>query len=194
VKRGRSALAFEPVTGAALAIAAAAFVALGLPSVTQAATTEAASAPLFSISKTENKNYVQFAERLDAACAPLGSAPVFAYWRMLGREPGAVEPLLPREEPAYGIASQSVIDAKGENGDPSVRVALRALPAAPLLVESWRGADGKCEASARLPIAGVEARLFNVHAVLRWPFGIARLLVSGWSLADGRAVRDTREL
>ncbi len=210
MKRSRSALAFEPVAGAGLAVAAAAFVALGLPSVTQAATTETVSAPLFSISKTENKNYVQFAERLDAACAPLGSAPVFAFWRMLERDPGAVEPLLPREEPAYGIASQSVIDAKGENvgvlsarrlidakrenSGPSVRVALRALPAAPLLVESWRGADGKCEAAARLPIAGVEARLFNVHAVVRWPFGIARLLVSGWSLADGRAVRDTREL
>jgi hypothetical protein len=28
--------------------------------------------------------------------------------------------------------------------------------------------------------------------VLRWPFGVARLLVSGWSLADGHPVHDTR--
>jgi len=149
-----------------------------------------ASAPLFSISKTENRNYVQFVEHLDATCAPFGTAPVHAYWRMLEHGPAAIEPLLSREEPAYGLASQSVIE-RGEAGG-VVRVTLRALSSAPLLVESRRRADGGCEASARTSIAGVDARLFNVHAVLKWPFGIARLLVSGWSLADGRPVRDSR--
>lgn len=162
------------------------------PVMTRAAGGLATSAPLFSISKTENRNYVQFAERLDPSCAPTGTAPVYAFWQMLERGPSAVEPLLPLEEPAYGIGSQSVL--AGSDGRSLVRVTLRALPRSPLFVESRRGAGGACEASARTPISGVDARLFNVHAVLRWPFGIARLLVSGWSLADGRAVRETRAL
>ena len=162
------------------------------PVATRAAVNEATNVPLFSISKTENRNYVQFAERLDSTCAPLGDAPVNAYWRMLERDPSAIEPLLPREQPAYGVLSQSVVERSDGRG--VVRVLLRALRAAPLLVESHRGASGNCEASALTPIAGVDARLFNVHAVLRWPFGIAHLLVSGWSIADGRTVRDTRGL
>jgi hypothetical protein len=150
------------------------------------------STPLFSISKTENKNYVQFVERLDATCAPSGEAPVQPYWRMLEHGASAVEELLPREQPAYGVASQSVRERGSGHG--LVRVTLRALPTTPILVESHRAANGACEASASTSIAGVDARLFNVHAVLRWPFGIAHLLVSGWSLADGHLVRDTREL
>jgi hypothetical protein len=117
---------------------------------------------------------------------------VFAYWRMLERGAGATEPLLGVEQPAYGVAAQSVV-TRGD-GYGVVRVTLRALPASPLLVESRRGPEGSCGATARLPIGGVEARLFNVHAVLKWPFGVARLVVSGWSIADGHPVRDARVL
>ncbi len=48
--------------------------------------------PVFSIAKSENKNQVQYVVRLDAHCAPVGPAPVFAYWRMLekGRDPFAL--------------------------------------------------------------------------------------------------------
>jgi hypothetical protein len=169
----------------------AAFALLAAPAWSLAPPTDPAATPLFSISKSENRNVVQFAERLDASCVPVGDAPVFAYWRMLEHGPAATEPLLAREEPAYGIASQAVVARTGEGG--TVRAVLRALPGAPLLVESRRSArSGECEASARTPIGGVDARLFNVHAVLRWPFGVARLVVSGWSLADGRPVRDAR--
>jgi len=149
-----------------------------------------APARLFSISKSENRNYVQYAERLDASCAPAGDRPVFAYWQMLEHGPVAVEPLLARERPAYGLASQTVVERHDGHG--SVRVILHALPDAPLLVESWRDRNGVCQASAQTPIAGVAARLFNVHAVLRWPFGVARILVSGWAVADGQVVHDAR--
>ncbi len=146
---------------------------------------------LFSISKSENRNQVQFAERLDASCAPVGDAPVFAYWRMLEQGPAATEPLLDREQPAYGIASQ-VAEAR-RDGYAAVRVTLRAFPRMPILVESRRAADGTCSATARTPIDGVDAKLFNVHAVLRWPFGVARLLVTGWAASDGRLLREQRE-
>jgi hypothetical protein len=145
-------------------------------------------AALFSITKSENRNYVQYAERLDARCAPEGTAPVHAYWRMLEHGPSATEPLLGREQPAYGVSDQRVV-ARGADGG-AVQITLRAL-SQPIVVESRRGANG-CETWARMPIAGVEARLYNVHAVLRWPFGVSRLVVTGWSLADGRVVRDER--
>jgi hypothetical protein len=163
---------------------------LAWPALTRAAGADTAVTPLFSISKTENRNYVQFAEHLDGACVPVGPAPVYAFWRMLERGPATVESLLPQEQPAYGVASQAVLAR--ETGHGLVRVTLRALPRSPLLVESRRSANGACEASARTSIGGIDARLSNVHAVLRWPFGIAHLLVSGWSVADGRPVRETR--
>jgi hypothetical protein len=148
-------------------------------------------AALFSISKSENKNLVQFFVRLDARCSPVGQTPVYAYWRMLEKGATATEPLLDREQPAYGIASQSV-EPRGEGGA-TVHMTLRALPHTPLLVESGRAADGACTAWVRTPIDGVDAKLFNVHVVLRWPFGVARLLVTGWSAADGHLVREARQ-
>jgi hypothetical protein len=145
---------------------------------------------LFSITKSENRNFVQYAERVDPlTCAPEGDAPVHAYWRMMEHGPDATEPLLGREQPAYGVADQRVV-ARGADGG-AVRITLRALPQAPIVVESHRGPRG-CESRARIAIAGEAARLFNVHAVLAWPFGVARLIVTGWSLADGHVVRDER--
>jgi hypothetical protein len=149
------------------------------------------TAVLFSISKSENRNLVQFVERLDARCAPVGQAPVYSYWRMLEKGQAVTEPLLDREQPAYGIASQTV-ESRGDRGA-AVRMTLRALPHMPLIVESGRAADGTCTASVRTPIDGVDAKLFNVHVVLRWPFGVARLLVTGWSAADGHLVREARQ-
>jgi len=144
-------------------------------------------APLFSISKSENRNQVAFAVRLDAECRPVGSAPVYAFWRMLERSPAAVEPLLPVEQGAYGIARQEV----AELGDSSlVRVALRALPGREILVRTARQPTG-CSAEASTRIADTPARLFNVHARIAWPFGVDSLLISGWAESDGRVVRET---
>src|SRR5579863_5839942 len=62
--------------------------------------------PLFSISKSENRNQVQYAVRVDDRCQPLAQSPVFAYWRMLEKGPTVTEPLLAHEIDAYGIDSQ----------------------------------------------------------------------------------------
>jgi hypothetical protein len=143
---------------------------------------------LFSISKSENKNEVAFAVRLDAACRPVGASPVYAYWRMLERSPVAVEPLLAIEEQAYGIASQRVAPL-GDSGG-AVRVALRALPNREIVVKA-RQEDGTCHAEARARIADTLARLFNVHARIAWPFGVDSLQITGWAENDGRVVRET---
>lgn len=136
---------------------------------------QAGELSLFSISKSENKNQVQYAVQTNPNCAPASTAPVFAYWRMLEQGPNRVAPLLPREQEAYGIASQSV-DTKGR-----VRVVLRAVPSRPIVVETGRADDGSCRALANMPIKGSPAYLFDVYLKLKWPAAVEYLLLRGWS-------------
>jgi hypothetical protein len=145
---------------------------------------------VFFIAKSENKNRVYYGIRLDDACDPVGRAPVYAYWRMLEHGPFATEPLLSREVRAYGIVEESPLerDALGAR----TRVTLQALRSRPLVVES-SGEGGRCNARATLPIAGVAATLTSVFVQLRWPWGVAYLLLSGRSLADGTPLRERVE-
>ena len=146
------------------------------------------AASAFFVSKSENRNQVHYAIRLDERCTPQGAAPVYPYWRMLERGPQSTEPLLAREQPAYGIREQAVT-SRGERGG-VVRVVLRALPSRVLLITSFASGDG-CTATASLVIGGVAATLTSIHAQLRWPFGVEHLLLSGRALSDGHAVTET---
>jgi len=141
----------------------------------------------FFVAKSENRNQVHYGVHLDATCAPSGGAPVFAYWRMLEHGPAATEPLLSREQPAYGIAEQRVGERRADGGRLVVR--LRALP--DRIIEIVTGPrEGGCEATASTVIDGAPATLSSVFAQLRWPFGVDYLMLSGRSLADGRVLRE----
>ncbi len=153
-----------------------AIVCLVLGSVPSAAGAPAArEAVLFSIAKSENENQVQYSVRVDDRCAPVGAKPVFAYWRLREEGPNRRAPLLSREQRAYGIASQWI-----EAGN--WRLLLRALSRRPIDVQALRGADGSCQAVARMTINGSPAYLFNVYLKLKWPFGVDYMLLRGWSL------------
>jgi hypothetical protein len=140
--------------------------------------------PLFSISKSENKNQVQYAIRVDDRCVPLADTPVFAYWRMLEQGPTRTEPLLAHELPAYGIASQ-VRTAGGPQGTRIV-LTLRALPSHAIEVETLPStAGGGCQALSTATINGAPAHLYDVYVRLKWFFGgVDYLLLQGWSM-DG---------
>jgi hypothetical protein len=140
--------------------------------------------PVFSIAKSENKNQVQYVVRLDDRCVPAGPAPLSAYWRMLEKGPTQTAPLLSREVPAYGLASQVLVASDASGGE--VRAVLKALPSRPLTIATSRGGDGACHASATMSIAGVPAHLFNVYVHLRW-YGADYVLLRGWS-SDGSHV------
>jgi hypothetical protein len=159
--------------------------ALAVPTASGAAGRDVPS--VFFISKSENKNQVHYGVRLDERCAPAGASPVYAYWRMLERDAHAVEPLLDREAPAYGIGEQRVV-SRGEHGG-GVRVTLRALPSRPILVTSFANGQA-CSATASLVIDRAAATLTSIHAQLRWPFGVDHLLVRGRALGDGRALSE----
>lgn len=141
---------------------------------------------VFFVAKSENKNRVVYGLHLDAHCEPSGAAPMYAYWRMLERGPGVVEPLLPREAPAYGIASQRIVERDAKGG--RLRLSLRALPERFIDV-TWGGRGGACFATARTAIQDVPATLESVFVQLKWPFGIAYLVLQGRD-TDGRAVRE----
>jgi hypothetical protein len=138
---------------------------------------------LFTISKSENRNEVVFAVHLDERCAPVGDAPVFAFWRMREKGEGVLERVLPREQAAYGIARQSVVARAPDGG--VVDIALRAIPARHIVVQTQRR-DSSCAAWSRTSIAGTDAYLYNVYVKLR-PLGVDHILLSGWA-TDGKRV------
>ena len=135
----------------------------------------------FLISKSENKNQVHYAVRVDDGCLPAGAAPVEPYWRMLERSTWATERLLPRESRVYGIERQQVAGAH-------VTIALQALPSRPITITTSRDASGACTASSVVAINGRPAHLYNIHVALS-PFGVSHLLVTGWA-EDGSIVRE----
>lgn len=141
---------------------------------------------LFSITKSENRNEVVYAIHLDEQCAPVGDAPVFAFWRMHEKGPNVIEPLLAREEAGYGIGTQRVL-ARGSEGG-KVELTLRALPTRPIVVETKTG-DGHCAGWSVLPIAGESAYLYNVYVKLKF-LGVDYLLVSGWALDRTRVLHE----
>lgn len=148
-----------------------------------AAADEREIASTFFVSKNQNRNQVHYAVKVDGACRPATEAPVRPYWLMLEKGPGMTEPLLDREQPAYGVAQQHVDGS-------AVRSVLRALPAHPIVIHTWRGPDGACAFAAITTIGGVRARLFNIHvAYSLLSAGVDYILLTGWR-DDGTLVRE----
>ena len=141
--------------------------------------------PVFTISKSSNRNLVQYVVRVDSQCAPVGASPIFAYWKMLETAPGATAPLLEREVRAYGLAVERVLAAGNDAGQ--VRIALKALPDRAILVETTRQPGGGCLALATTTVAGGPAHLFDVYVRLNWIYEVDYLLLEGWSM-DGKGV------
>jgi hypothetical protein len=152
---------------------------------------ESASAPrtllLFTISKSENKNQVQYAIRVDENCQPLTAVAVFAYWHMREKGPTVTEPLLAHELDAYGIASQ-VTTRTAEGG--VVQLVLRAVRGRPIAVQVSRNPSRECQALSTVAIQGTPSHLFDVYAKLKWPFGVEYLLLEGWSMDGARVIRE----
>ena len=152
-----------------------------VPAIAEAHDREIPSA--FVVSKTENRNQVHYAVRVDEACRPATAVPVRAYWLMLEKGPSVTEPLLDREQAAYGILYQRPEES-------AVRIAIRSLPSRDIVIQTWRAPEGQCLSSAITTIAGARARLFNVHvAVGGLGLGIRSILLTGWR-DDGSVVRE----
>ena len=144
--------------------------------------------PLFTISKSQNRNQVQYAIHVDDRCVPTQGSPAFAYWRMLELGPNRVAPLLSQEIRAYGIATQSFTAHSSVGG--KVRLTLLAMPSRPILVETFQGSNGVCQAFATLAIADKPAHLFDVYVKLNLGLGVDYLLLRGRSVDGTRALNE----
>ena len=144
---------------------------------------------VFFIARSQNKNQVHYGVHLDAKCDPVGSHPVFGYWRMLEAR-GEIEPILSLEKPAYGLGDAQHIERRADAT--TIGIKLRAFPDRPLVITVKR-TNGHCEASATTAIAGAEARLHWIYVKLRWPFGIGQVIVRGSSNDDGHTVEELIE-
>lgn len=160
-----------------------AITALGLLTTKTASAAEIPS--VFFVSETINKNQVHYAVRVDDACAVTGPDAIRPYWRMLERGPTATEPISAREQKYFGV--------EGARADGNqITFSVHALPSRVFTIRTWKNADGSCGAVALTPIQRVFARLYNVHAVIRW-FHLDHLLFTGWN-DDGSVLRERVEL
>jgi hypothetical protein len=164
----------------ALLAAALALVAGALPTQAHAAQALELSSALV-ITKSSNRNQVNYGIQVDDACSPAGPSPVRPYWRMLERGPSVIEPLSDQEQHVLGVGHQ---DVSGH----VVHLTLRGMPNRAITIETGRSADGQCASSAQMTIANVPVRLASVFVQQRL-FGVAYVLLSGWA-GDGTLVQE----
>ena len=142
---------------------------------------------VFFISKSENKNQVHYAVRVDALCRPHGKRPMYGYWRDFEDGPNATSALLSHEQSAYGLTAPRWVRHGKEGGQ--VRIGLRGFPDRPLTIETFRAQDG-CRARAYTTIARRAAVLRSIYVELGFLFSIDYVLVRGYHVADGRPVQE----
>ncbi len=120
----------------------------------------------FYISKSSNRNRVDFALALDKGCIPRGSHPVFSYWRNLEEGPNKLSPLKDFEHKAYGIIEQKVVTQSKKNADQKksvVQLKLRAISDRAITFEITQTKKG-CTVEPSTLIEGKPARLDHVFA------------------------------
>jgi len=133
---------------------------------------------VFYISKSDDRNRVDYGIHLDETCRPIGSEPVFTYWRRFEPNEQRIGDLNELDRQAYGVAAQQVLA-----GPRTTRVVLqiRALPVRVVTVVV-REVEGRCEAFAQMTISGRRARLDHVFVQLGGLFRVDHIDVRGASL------------
>ena len=91
------------------------------------------------------------------------------------------EPLSGSEERVLGVERQEVTSD-------GIHMTLRAFPAKPLTIHTWRTDGGQCASAVDMTIAGVTARVANV-CVKQKLFGVAYVLLTGVSV-NGAVVQE----
>jgi hypothetical protein len=165
--------------GAAAAPAASTNVARKLPA--------APVQSVFHIEKSENRNQVHYAVRVDAACHPQGAKPVVGYWRNLEEGPRAVSALLEHEQVAYGLTEPRYVRSTPEGGQ--IRISLRGFPARPLNIYTFRQGVA-CAARAVTTIQNQAAALTSIYVKIGFLFSVDYAILRGLRLVDGAAVQE----
>lgn len=144
---------------------------------------------VFFISKSDDKNRVDYGLRLDEAGVPKGDKPLFPYWREFeNAPPERTHPLKFFEHVPYGIAEQRLVRATGAGGVLQVR--LKPFERM-ITITSERGPDGRCRAVARALVGGVpDAELLYAHVQLGLPMKVKHVDIHGRHPATGEPLTE----
>jgi len=113
-------------------------------------------ATVFFISKSDDRNRVDYGMRLDSHCVPLAGA-VFPYWHEF--EPDEhTHALGAFEDRAYGIAEQRLLARRSDGAEYFVK--LKQLDR-PITITTSKASDGRCTAVAHTKIDNVGAAEFS---------------------------------
>ena len=145
---------------------------------------------LFFISKSDDRNRVDYAIRLDSNCAPYGEEPVFPYWREFEPPPpvrtksmGALSKI------GYGISTQRVVSRAASGGETTIK--LKQVGRA-IFITTSRAANGRCSALVRTKIANIQyAELLSIFVKLSGPLSVSYIEVKGQEPRDSQADRGT---
>ncbi|HEV8549908.1 MAG TPA: DUF4833 domain-containing protein, partial [Polyangiaceae bacterium] len=141
---------------------------------------------VFFISKSDDRNRVDYWMRLDAHCQPVNDDALTPYWREFEKAPPVVTHsigLLDRM--AYGIAAQRVASRTATSSDYAVR--LKAV-GRPIGITTHRDAKGKCVSVARTTIAGTTAELLSIHVKLSGPLSVDYIDIKGRDFRTGKPI------
>lgn len=144
---------------------------------------------LFFISKSDDKNRVDYGMRLDTHCAPYGDEPVFPYWREFEPPPPVrTKPMGAFSKMGYGISTERVLKRTATGGEMAIK--LRQVDRV-IFITTSRGANGRCSALARTKIGSVEyAELASIFVKLSGPLSVSYIDIKGKDLATAKAVEE----
>ncbi len=121
---------------------------------------------VFYISKSDDRNRVDYGIHLDEHCVPIKDDALFPYWREFENSPPVrVHTLGMFEYIAYGISEQRTIRKTPTGGVYLVR--LRQFDKTAINIITKKDADGRCTSQARSQINGKESELTYVYVKLR---------------------------
>src|SRR5258707_524361 len=121
-------------------------------------------ATLFFISKSDDRNRVDYWMKLDDHCRPLDADAIVPYWREFEKSPPVrTHSIGFLEKMAYGIAVQRIVSRTADGGDYFMRLKQVGRP---MGIATRATAQGGCVAVVRMTIAGVTAELASIYVKL----------------------------
>jgi len=143
---------------------------------------------LFYISKSSNRDRVDYGIRLDASCRPAPPEAVFPYWRDLEKNPVIVHTMGTFAMMAYGVALQR-LERKADTSAEQ-RLVLKQVDR-PIWVTTSKAEDGRCKAVARTKIGAVDrAELLSIYVKLAGPLSVDYIDVKGRNPATGEMLSE----
>jgi hypothetical protein len=173
----------RPSPRALAAVAAVALSAVAVPALADGVQFGAKDVQtVFYISKSDDKNRVDYGIRLDADCFPVGNSAVFGYWREFEYSPVRISGLSLLDRIPYGISSQGLVSRSATGADYYIRLKQFERTIA---IATKKEADGTCSAIARAKINAGIAQFTWVYAKLSGPFSVEYIDIHGKDFATG---------